>query len=191
MKLAAESPIHWFVIQCSDAELTVHNKWNSNAVSESGVRYFCGEAHARVYISRWFESICEALASRHLRRDPRSDARARQREYRANVSVGAGEPGGILPIPARKNSRRRRQHSLEPVVKLPKVAARRSTNLVCSTDYNSDIRGSREARSAELLSDAPGNLVRETRILDGASEYHATEQRRCLKDGFFPVPTFE
>src|SRR5215467_13162573 len=46
------------------------------------------------------------------------------------------------------------------------------------------------ARSAELLSDAFENLIRESRVLHGASEYHATEQRRCPKDGFFPVPIF-
>lgn len=51
------SPNHWFVIQCSDAELTVL-KWNSEAANAAGARHFCGEAHAQVYISRWFESIC-------------------------------------------------------------------------------------------------------------------------------------
>ena len=51
------SPSHWFVIQCSDGELTVL-KWNSKVASAPGARHFCGEAHAQVYISRWFESIC-------------------------------------------------------------------------------------------------------------------------------------
>jgi hypothetical protein len=41
----------------SDAELSVL-KWNSDAASVDGARHFCGEAHAQVYISRWFESIC-------------------------------------------------------------------------------------------------------------------------------------
>jgi hypothetical protein len=50
-------PKHWFVIQCSDAELGVL-KWNSNAANATGARHFCGEAHAQVYISRWFESVC-------------------------------------------------------------------------------------------------------------------------------------
>jgi hypothetical protein len=27
-------------------------------VSAAGARHFYGEAHAQVYISRWFESIC-------------------------------------------------------------------------------------------------------------------------------------
>ena len=51
------SPNHWFVIQCSESELTVL-KWNSEDASAAGARHFCGEAHAQVYISRWFESIC-------------------------------------------------------------------------------------------------------------------------------------
>ena len=51
------NPNHWFVIQCRDAELTVL-KWNSNAANAPAAHHFCGEAHAQVYISRWFESIC-------------------------------------------------------------------------------------------------------------------------------------
>jgi hypothetical protein len=51
------NPNHWFAIQCSDAELTVHKR-NSNAAGAAGARHFCGEAHAEVYISRWFDSIC-------------------------------------------------------------------------------------------------------------------------------------
>jgi len=51
------NPDHWFVIQCSDSQLVVL-KWNSEAANAAGVRHFCGEAHAQVYISRWFESIC-------------------------------------------------------------------------------------------------------------------------------------
>jgi hypothetical protein len=51
------SPNHWFVIQCSESELTVL-RWNSEAANAAGARHFCGEAHAQVYISRWFESIC-------------------------------------------------------------------------------------------------------------------------------------
>lgn len=51
------APIHWFVIQCNDSDLTVL-RWNSEAANAHGARHFCGEAHAQVYISRWFESIC-------------------------------------------------------------------------------------------------------------------------------------
>ena len=52
-----DNPIHWFVIQCGDSELTVH-KWNSTAAYAPGARHFCGEAHAEVYICRWFDSVC-------------------------------------------------------------------------------------------------------------------------------------
>jgi len=52
-----DNPTHWFVIQCGDLELTVL-KWNSEAANATGARHFCGEAHAQVYISRWFESVC-------------------------------------------------------------------------------------------------------------------------------------
>jgi hypothetical protein len=51
------APNHWFLIQCSDSKLTVL-KWNSEAENVAGARHFCGEAHAQVYISRWFESVC-------------------------------------------------------------------------------------------------------------------------------------
>jgi len=51
------TPIHWFVIQCGSSQLTVL-KWNSENANASGARHFCGEAHAQVYISRWFDSVC-------------------------------------------------------------------------------------------------------------------------------------
>jgi hypothetical protein len=51
------NPIHWFVIQCGNLDLTVL-KWNSEAANAPGARHYCGEAHAQVYISRWFESVC-------------------------------------------------------------------------------------------------------------------------------------
>jgi len=51
------NPNHWFVIQCGDTELAVL-KWNASAANASGARHFCGEAHAQVYISRWFETAC-------------------------------------------------------------------------------------------------------------------------------------
>ena len=52
-----DNPTHWFVIHCGDLELTVL-KWNLEAANVTGARHFCGEAHAQVYISRWFESVC-------------------------------------------------------------------------------------------------------------------------------------
>jgi hypothetical protein len=51
------NPIHWFVIQCGNSELTVL-KWNPEVANASGARHFCGEGHAQVYISRWFDSAC-------------------------------------------------------------------------------------------------------------------------------------
>jgi hypothetical protein len=50
-------PLHWFVIQCGNSELTVV-KWNAEAANAAGARHLCGEGHAQVYISRWFESVC-------------------------------------------------------------------------------------------------------------------------------------
>ncbi len=55
--LVTNNPTHWFVIQCGDSALTVH-RWNAEAANTEGARHFCGEAHAEVYISRWFESVC-------------------------------------------------------------------------------------------------------------------------------------
>ena len=51
------NPVHWFVIQCGNSELTVL-KWKTEAANAAGARHFCGEGHAQVYISRWFESAC-------------------------------------------------------------------------------------------------------------------------------------
>jgi hypothetical protein len=53
----SSNPIHWFVIRCGDSDLTVL-KWNTEAATADGARHFCGEAHAEVYISRWFEAAC-------------------------------------------------------------------------------------------------------------------------------------
>jgi hypothetical protein len=53
----SENPIHWFVIECADQKLAVI-KWDLTAATSPTARHFCGEAHAQVYISRWFESMC-------------------------------------------------------------------------------------------------------------------------------------
>jgi hypothetical protein len=50
-------PMHWFTIQCGDAELTVL-RWKTEVANAPGARHFCGEAHAQVYISRWFDATC-------------------------------------------------------------------------------------------------------------------------------------
>jgi len=51
------NPLHWFVIQCGDTDLTVR-RWNLEEANAPGARHYCGEAHAQVYISRWFDSVC-------------------------------------------------------------------------------------------------------------------------------------
>ena len=51
------NPMHWFVIQCGNSQLTVL-RWNTETANADGARHFCGEAHAQVYISRWFDSVC-------------------------------------------------------------------------------------------------------------------------------------
>jgi hypothetical protein len=55
--IVTREPIHWFVIRCGDSELTVQ-RWNLEAANAAGARHFCGEAHAEIYISRWFDSVC-------------------------------------------------------------------------------------------------------------------------------------
>jgi hypothetical protein len=55
--LVTTNPTHWFVIRCGDSDLTVY-RWNSESANAAGARHYCGEAHAEVYISRWFESVC-------------------------------------------------------------------------------------------------------------------------------------
>jgi hypothetical protein len=55
--IVSQEPIRWFVIECGDQKLAVI-KWDLTAAMSPTARHFCGEAHAQVYISRWFESIC-------------------------------------------------------------------------------------------------------------------------------------
>jgi hypothetical protein len=55
--IVSANPIHWFVIECGDQKLAVI-KWDLSAANSPTARHFCGEAHAQVYISRWFESFC-------------------------------------------------------------------------------------------------------------------------------------
>jgi hypothetical protein len=55
--ITTTSPQHWFVIQCGDPSLTVL-RWDLEAAATAGARHFCGQAHAQVYISRWFDSVC-------------------------------------------------------------------------------------------------------------------------------------
>ena len=53
----SDNPVRWIVIHCSDAQLTVF-KWTKEAADALHARHYCGEAHAQVYLSRWFESFC-------------------------------------------------------------------------------------------------------------------------------------
>jgi hypothetical protein len=55
--LVTSNPVHWFVIRCGNTDLMVI-KWKTEAANAEGARHFCGEAHAQIYISRWFESAC-------------------------------------------------------------------------------------------------------------------------------------
>jgi len=51
------NPVHWFVIQCGDSQLTVF-RWDKETANASAAHHFCGEGHAQVYISRWFDAVC-------------------------------------------------------------------------------------------------------------------------------------
>lgn len=53
----SEMPVRWIVIQCSDMQLSVF-KWSKEEADKPHARHYCGEAHAQVYISRWFQSFC-------------------------------------------------------------------------------------------------------------------------------------
>ena len=53
----SQNPVRWFVIECGDQKLAII-KWDLAAALSPTARHFCGEAHAQVYISRWFESVC-------------------------------------------------------------------------------------------------------------------------------------
>ena len=55
--IETNNPVRWIVIHCSDAHLTIF-KWNAEAAGAPHARHYCGEGHAQVYISRWFEAFC-------------------------------------------------------------------------------------------------------------------------------------
>jgi hypothetical protein len=52
-----QRPVRWFVINCGQSKLTIL-RWTKEAAEEEGARHYCGEAHAQVYISRWFQTFC-------------------------------------------------------------------------------------------------------------------------------------
>lgn len=53
----SDKPVRWIVIHCNNAQLTIF-KWTDEAANAKGARHYCGEAHAQVYVSRWFEAFC-------------------------------------------------------------------------------------------------------------------------------------
>lgn len=53
----SQTPVRWFVIHCSEMHLTIH-KWSKESADAVGARHYCGESHAQVYVSRWFQSQC-------------------------------------------------------------------------------------------------------------------------------------
>jgi hypothetical protein len=59
--LESSAPTHWFVIHCCDTKLGIY-KWDVNEADQPGSLHFCGEGHAQVYISRWFESFCSSAS---------------------------------------------------------------------------------------------------------------------------------
>lgn len=59
--LESSAPVRWFVIHCGDTKLAVI-KWDADEAERSGALHFCGEGHAQVYISRWFESFCSSAS---------------------------------------------------------------------------------------------------------------------------------
>ena len=57
------APVRWFAIHCSDANLGIY-KWDKKEADKPNALHFCGESHAQVYISRWFESFCGSAGRR-------------------------------------------------------------------------------------------------------------------------------
>jgi hypothetical protein len=53
----SQHPVRWFVIHCGEAQLAIH-RWTKEAAEAPHARHYCGEAHAQVYISRWFQTFC-------------------------------------------------------------------------------------------------------------------------------------
>jgi len=51
------NPVRWVVIHCDRDHLTIH-RWSLEAAEAAGARHYCGESHAQIYVSRWFESFC-------------------------------------------------------------------------------------------------------------------------------------
>jgi hypothetical protein len=53
----SDKPVRWVVVHCDDGQLTLY-KWTKEAADAPHAQHYCGESHAQVFISRWFDSIC-------------------------------------------------------------------------------------------------------------------------------------
>jgi hypothetical protein len=51
----SDNPVRWIVIHCKDSQMTLF-KWTKESADAPHARHYCGEAHAQIFISRWFES---------------------------------------------------------------------------------------------------------------------------------------
>lgn len=51
----SDNPVRWIVIHCCDSQMTLF-KWTKESADAPHARHYCGEAHAQISISRWFES---------------------------------------------------------------------------------------------------------------------------------------
>lgn len=49
----------------------------SETANAAGARIYCGEAHAEVYISRWFDSVCAPPKPKFIQRSPLSHRRTK------------------------------------------------------------------------------------------------------------------
>jgi hypothetical protein len=51
----SEDPMSWVVIRCEASQLTIY-RWSQEAVDAPQALHYCGQRHAQMYISRWFEA---------------------------------------------------------------------------------------------------------------------------------------
>ncbi|MGC9159271.1 MAG: hypothetical protein ACP5FH_09795 [Terracidiphilus sp.] len=58
----SDNPIRWIVIHCTENQMTLF-KWTKEAADAPNARHYCGESHAQVFISRWFESSAKTSRS--------------------------------------------------------------------------------------------------------------------------------
>ncbi len=51
----SSAPIRWYVLSCGETRLGIF-KWDQSEADKPYSLHVCGEGHAQVYISRWFEA---------------------------------------------------------------------------------------------------------------------------------------